>query len=100
MDKSQRISMWLAVAASFLVGLLLVWNDSAPGWFLIIMGAVYLGMLTRPGQGLAASRPPLVKWGFIGHAAARPACGSAGGHHLDEVALRAPIPPTVPQVWG
>ena len=66
MDKSQRISMWLAVAASFLVGLLLVWNDSATGWFLIIIGAVYLGMLTRPGQQLAASKPRLVRWGLIG----------------------------------
>jgi hypothetical protein len=66
MDKRQRIWMWVAVVVSFLVGLLLVWNDSGAGWFLIIMGAVYLGMLTRPGQGLAASRPALVKWGLIG----------------------------------
>jgi hypothetical protein len=66
MDKRQRIWMGIAVAVSFLVGLLLVWNDSAPGWFLLLMGAVYLGMLTRPGQGWAASRPALVKWGFIG----------------------------------
>ena len=66
MDKRQRTWMWLAVAASILVGLLLVWNDSAPGWFLIIMGTVYLGMLTRPGQDLAASKPSLVKWGLIG----------------------------------
>jgi hypothetical protein len=66
MDNSQRILMWLAVAASFLVGLLLVWNDSAAGWFLIIMSAVYLALLTRPGQGLAASKPGLVRWGLIG----------------------------------
>jgi hypothetical protein len=66
MDKRQRIWMWVAVAVSFLVGGILVWNDSAPGWFLIIMGTVYVGMLTRPGQGLAASRPALVKWGLIG----------------------------------
>ncbi len=66
MDKRQRIWMGVAVAVSFLVGLLLVWNDSAPGWFLIIMGMVYLGMLTRPGQGLAASKPAMVKWGLIG----------------------------------
>lgn len=66
MDQRQRIWMGVAVAVSFLVGILLVWNDSAPGWFLIIMGAVYLGMLTRPGQGLAASRPALVKWGLVG----------------------------------
>jgi hypothetical protein len=66
MDKRQRIWMSVAAAVSFLVGLLLVWNDSTPGWFLIIMGTVYVGMLTRPGQGLAASRPALVKWGLIG----------------------------------
>lgn len=66
MDKHQRIWMGVTVAVSFLVGLLLVWNDSAPGWFLIILGMVYLGMLTRPGQALSASRPTLVKWGLIG----------------------------------
>lgn len=66
MDKRQRTWMWVAMAVSFLVGLLLVWNDSAAGWFLIIMSAVYLGMLTRPGQGLAASNPRLVRWGLIG----------------------------------
>ena len=66
MDKRQRIWMGVSAAVSFLVGLLLVWNDSAAGWFLIVMGAVYLGMLTRPGQELAASRPRLVRWGLIG----------------------------------
>lgn len=66
MDKRQRTWMWVAVAASILVGLLLVWNDSAPGWFLIIMGVVYLGMLTRPGQEVAASNPRLVRWGLVG----------------------------------
>jgi hypothetical protein len=66
MDKSQQTWMGLAVAASFLVGLFLIWNDSAAGWFLIIMSAVYLGMLTRPGQGLAAFKPRLVRWGLIG----------------------------------
>lgn len=66
MDKRQRIWMGVAVAVSFLTGLILVWNDSGAGWFLIIMGAVYLGMLTRPGQGLAASKPALVRWGLIG----------------------------------
>lgn len=66
MSNRQRIWMWIAVAMSFLVGLLLVWNDSAPGWFLIIMGTVYLGILSRPGQGLAASNPRLVRWGLVG----------------------------------
>ena len=66
MDRGQRIWMGVAVAVSFLAGLLLVWNDSAPGWFLIIMGTVYLGMLTCPGQDLVASKPSLVNWGLIG----------------------------------
>jgi hypothetical protein len=51
---------------SFIVGLALVWNDSGAGWFLIIMGIVYIGVSTRAGQGLAASNPSLVRWGLIG----------------------------------
>ena len=66
MHNRQRAWLWLAAAVSFIVGLVLVWNDSGAGWFLIIMGIVYVGASTRAGQGLAASDPSLVRWGLVG----------------------------------
>ena len=66
MHNRQRAWLWLAVAASFVVGFILVLNDSGAGWFLIIMGTIYIGALTRPGQGLVASNPSLVRWGLVG----------------------------------
>ena len=66
MHKRQRTWIWLAAAFSFVVGFILVLNDSAAGWFLIIMGISYLGTLTRPGQAWATSNPRLVRWGLIG----------------------------------
>jgi hypothetical protein len=65
MDKGQRTCLWLAAAASFGVGLLLVLNDSGAGWFLIIMGLVDVGVLARPDQGLTASRPGPVRRGLV-----------------------------------
>jgi hypothetical protein len=66
MDNRQRAWLWLSAAVSFVVGLVLVLNDSGAGWFLIIMGTIYIGALTRPGQGLVASNPSLVWWGLVG----------------------------------
>jgi len=66
MQSRQRVWLWLAAAISFVAGFILVLNDSGAGWFLIIMGTIYIGASTRPGQGLAASNPSLVRWGLIG----------------------------------
>ncbi len=66
MHNRQRAWLWLAAAVSFVVGFILVLNDSGAGWFLIIMGIIYIGASTRPGQGLAVSNPSLVRWGLVG----------------------------------
>ena len=66
MQNRQRIWTWIAAAFSFVVGIIFVLSDSAAGWFFIIMGMVYLGGSTRPGQDWAASNPSLARWGFIG----------------------------------
>ncbi len=66
MQDRERPWLWLSAAASFVVGVLLVMNDSAAGWFLIIMGIVYIGASTRAGRGLAASDPRLRRWGLVG----------------------------------
>ncbi len=63
MQSSNRIWLWLSAAVSFVVGFLLVSNDSAAGWFLIMMGIIDIGVSTRAGQGLAASNPGWVRWG-------------------------------------
>ena len=66
MDNRQRIWLWSAAAVSFIVGLILVLNDSGAGWFLIIMGIIYVGASTGPGQAWVASNPGLGRWGLIG----------------------------------
>ena len=65
MDNRQRAWTWLAAAMSFVVGFILVLNDSGAGWFLIIMGIIFIGS-TRAGQAWAASNPRLGRWGLIG----------------------------------
>ena len=66
MDNRQKTWLWISAAASLIVGILLVWNDSGAGWFLIIMGITYLSTLTKPGQTWASSNPSLARWGLIG----------------------------------
>ena len=66
MHNRQRAWLWLSAAVSFVVGFILVLNDSGAGWFLVIMGMIYIGASTRAGQGLAASNPSLVRWGLVG----------------------------------
>ena len=66
MYNRERIWLWAAAAVSFVVGLILVLNDSGAGWFLIILGMSYLGVSTRAGQAWAASNPSLAQWGPIG----------------------------------
>ncbi len=66
MENRQKTWLWISAAASFIVGILLVWKDSGAGWFLIIMGITYLGALTRPGQEWAVSNPSLTRWGLVG----------------------------------
>ena len=66
MHNRQKAWLWLSAAVSFVVGFILVLNDSGAGWFLVIMGMIYIGASTRAGQGLAASNPSLVRWGLVG----------------------------------
>jgi hypothetical protein len=65
MNKNQKIWSWLAAGVSFLAGILLILNDSGAGWFLIIMGIIYISALTRPGQRWAVANPNPVRWGLV-----------------------------------
>jgi hypothetical protein len=66
MDNRQKTWIWLGAGMSFLVGLLLLMNDSsAAGLFLILIGIGSLATLTRGGQTRAGSSPGLAKWGLI-----------------------------------
>lgn len=66
MNKNQKTWLWLSAIASFIVGFILVLNDSGAGWFLIIMGIVYVSGTTRAGQAWTESNPRLTGWGLIG----------------------------------
>lgn len=66
MQNRQRTWTVIAAAVSFIAGIIFVLNDSAAGWFFIIMGMIYLGGLTKAGQNWTASNPSLTRWGFIG----------------------------------
>lgn len=66
MNKNQKTWLWLSTIATFIVGFLLVLNDSGAGWFLIIMAIVYISGTTRTGQAWAESNPRLTWWGLIG----------------------------------
>ena len=66
MQNRQRVWFWLAAAVLFVVGFILVMNDSTAGWFLIILGITYLGASTRAGQSWATSNPSIARWGLIG----------------------------------
>ena len=66
MQNRQRVWFWLAAAILFVVGFILVMNDSTAGWFLIILGITYLGASTRAGQSWATSNPSIARWGLIG----------------------------------
>ena len=65
MQNRQRVWFWLAAAALFVVGFILVMNDSTAGWFLIILGITYLGASTRAGQSWATSNPSIARWGLL-----------------------------------
>ena len=64
MNNRQKIWMWSAAIISFVAGFILWLNDSAAGMFLILVGIIYIGTLTRPGQTWAATNPSLVRWGL------------------------------------
>ena len=65
MYNRQRVWLWLSTAVSFIMGFILILNDSGAGWFLIILGFTYLAASTGAGQAWAASNPSLARWGFI-----------------------------------
>ena len=65
MDKHKRAWLWLSAAVLFIVGFILVLNDSGAGWFLILLGIMNIGATTRAGRGLDASNRGMIRWGLI-----------------------------------
>ena len=66
MYNRQKAWLWVSASVLFVMGFILVLNDSGAGWFLIILGITYLGASTQAGQAWAASNPNLSRWGLIG----------------------------------
>jgi hypothetical protein len=65
MNSRRNAWLWFSAAVLVVVGLLLVSKDSAAGWFLIILGLVYVGASTPAGRRTAASHPGMVRWGLV-----------------------------------
>ena len=67
MQNRSRVWLWSAAAISFIMGVILLLNDSSgAGLFFILMGITYIGASTRAGQAWKASNPSLGRWGIIG----------------------------------
>jgi hypothetical protein len=66
MKNNQRVWLWLSAAVSILVGIALVWNDSSAGWFLIIMGTIYIALIPRASRAWEESNSTLGRWGVWG----------------------------------
>jgi hypothetical protein len=66
MTNRQRAWIVSAAVVSFVVGFLLVLNDSSAGWIFFIFGLSYLATLTRASQDWAASNLNLMRWGLMG----------------------------------
>jgi hypothetical protein len=66
MPSQQRTGIWLAIAISFIGGLVLVLNDSAAGWMFFAIGSICLGFLTRGSRAWAVSNPRRARWGLVG----------------------------------
>ncbi len=66
MNHRQKIWLWVSAAVSLIVGFILVMSDSGAGWFLIIMGIIYIGGSTRIGQSRVMSNPRVYRWGLVG----------------------------------
>ncbi len=65
MSASPGVWLWISAAVSFIVGALLVMNDSSAGWFLIILGIIDLGATRSGKQGQAVSNRGWIRWGLI-----------------------------------
>jgi hypothetical protein len=66
MNNRQKIWLWVSIAISVIVGIILVMNDSGAGWLLIILGISYIGVSNRIGRPGAVPNPRLTRWGLIG----------------------------------
>jgi hypothetical protein len=64
--RDRRSWIWLSAVISAGAGLLLVLNDSAGGWILVLLGITYLGLLTRRGQAWTSAHADLARWALIG----------------------------------
>jgi hypothetical protein len=66
MQNRSRVWWWLAAAVALVLGFVLVVRGDHNGWFLVLLGAVYLGAMTDVARRLSASNPRLARWGLLG----------------------------------
>lgn len=66
MQRRDRVWLWFSAAVSIVAGFALVFNNSGAGWFLIVLGSIYIGASGRAAQGSAASNTRWIWWGLVG----------------------------------
>jgi len=66
MQNRSKALLWSASAISFIMAIILVFNDSSgPAAFFALMGIIYIAATRRADQALAGSNPNLARWGVI-----------------------------------
>lgn len=64
--QNRRVWWWLAAAVALILGFFLIVRGDHNGWFLVLLGVVYLGAMTGTARRLTASNPSLARWGLLG----------------------------------
>lgn len=66
MKLQDKVWLWIAAAVSMVMGSILVLNNNAAGWFLIILGAADIAASTDPAQKWTNAKLNLARWGLLG----------------------------------
>jgi uncharacterized membrane protein YedE/YeeE len=66
MKIQDKVWLWLAAAVSMVMGSILVLNNNAAGWFLIILGLADIAASSDIAQKWTTAKLNLARWGLIG----------------------------------
>jgi uncharacterized membrane protein YedE/YeeE len=66
MKSQDKVWLWMAAAVSIVMGSVLVLNNNAAGWFLIILGVADIAASSDTAQKWTTAKLDLARWGLIG----------------------------------
>jgi len=66
MRNRDRLWWWLAAAAALVLGFVLIVRGDHNGWFLVVLGAVYVGAMIGTATGHASWSQDRIRWGLLG----------------------------------